>query len=35
VPLWAGLAHQALAFAVLAMAVVHVTRTTARRSDVG
>lgn len=27
VPLWAGLAHQALAFAVLAMAVVHVTRT--------
>ncbi|MGX5733182.1 COX15/CtaA family protein [Bosea thiooxidans] len=29
VPLWAGLAHQALAFAVLAMAVVHVTRTTA------
>ncbi|KRE07567.1 heme A synthase [Bosea sp. Root381] len=27
VPLWAGLAHQALAFVVLAMAVVHVTRT--------
>ena len=27
VPLWAGLAHQALGFAVLAMAVVHVTRT--------
>lgn len=27
VPLWAGLAHQALAFTVLAMAVVHVTRT--------
>ncbi len=26
VPLWAGLAHQALAFMVLAMAVVHVTR---------
>jgi cytochrome c oxidase assembly protein subunit 15 len=26
VPLWAGLAHQALAFAILAMAVVHVTR---------
>lgn len=26
VPLWAGLAHQALAFTVLAMAVVHVTR---------
>jgi cytochrome c oxidase assembly protein subunit 15 len=26
VPLWAGLAHQALAFLVLAMAVVHVTR---------
>jgi len=32
VPLWAGLAHQALAFAVLAMAVVHVTRTTAKRA---
>jgi cytochrome c oxidase assembly protein subunit 15 len=29
VPLWAGLAHQALAFAVLAMTVVHVTRSTA------
>ena len=27
VPLWAGLAHQALGFAVLAMGVVHVTRT--------
>ncbi|HEV7259326.1 MAG TPA: COX15/CtaA family protein [Bosea sp. (in: a-proteobacteria)] len=27
VPLWAGLAHQALAFLVLAMGVVHVTRT--------
>jgi cytochrome c oxidase assembly protein subunit 15 len=27
VPLWAGLGHQALGFAVLAMAVVHVTRT--------
>jgi cytochrome c oxidase assembly protein subunit 15 len=26
VPLWAGLAHQALAFTVLAMSVVHVTR---------
>lgn len=26
VPLWAGLAHQALAFLVLAMAVVHITR---------
>jgi cytochrome c oxidase assembly protein subunit 15 len=26
VPLWAGLAHQALAFAILAMAVVHLTR---------
>lgn len=36
VPVWAGLAHQALAFAVLAMAVVHVTRSTGgapRRSD--
>lgn len=32
VPLWAGLAHQALAFAVLAMAVVHVTRTAAGRA---
>ncbi len=32
VPLWAGLAHQALAFAVLAMAVVHVTRTAAART---
>jgi cytochrome c oxidase assembly protein subunit 15 len=31
VPLWAGLAHQALAFAVLAMAVVHVTRTEGSR----
>jgi len=31
VPLWAGLAHQALAFAILAMAVVHVTRTVGRR----
>lgn len=30
VPVWAGLAHQALAFAVLAMTVVHVTRSTAR-----
>ncbi|KFC75024.1 Heme A synthase [Bosea sp. LC85] len=29
VPLWAGLAHQALAFMVLAMTVVHVTRSTA------
>lgn len=29
VPLWAGLAHQALAFMVLAMAVVHVTRNAA------
>ncbi|WP_297255949.1 COX15/CtaA family protein [Bosea sp. (in: a-proteobacteria)] len=27
VPLWAGLAHQALGFAVLAMGVVHLTRT--------
>lgn len=27
VPLWAGLAHQALGFTVLAMGVVHVTRT--------
>lgn len=27
VPLWAGLSHQALGFAVLAMGVVHVTRT--------
>ena len=27
VPLWAGLAHQALGFLVLAMGVVHVTRT--------
>ncbi|MDX3810327.1 MAG: COX15/CtaA family protein [Bosea sp. (in: a-proteobacteria)] len=34
VPLWVGLAHQALAFAVLAMAIVHVTRTTARSVDV-
>lgn len=31
VPLWAGLAHQALAFMVLAMAVVHVTRSTGAR----
>ena len=31
VPLWAGLAHQALAFAILAMAVVHVTRLTGSR----
>lgn len=30
VPLWAGLAHQALAFALLAMAVVHVVRATGR-----
>jgi cytochrome c oxidase assembly protein subunit 15 len=30
VPVWAGLAHQALAFAVLAMTVVHVTRSSAR-----
>ena len=30
VPLWAGLAHQALAFALLAMAVVHATRATGR-----
>lgn len=29
VPLWAGLAHQALAFMVLGMAVVHVTRSAA------
>lgn len=29
VPVWAGLAHQALAFAVLAMTVVHVTRSSA------
>ena len=27
VPLWAGLSHQALGFAVLAMGVVHLTRT--------
>ena len=33
VPLWAGLAHQALAFMVLAMAVVHVTRSRARRAS--
>ncbi len=33
VPLWAGLAHQALAFAVLAMAVEHVTRTGAQTAD--
>lgn len=33
VPLWAGLAHQALAFAVLAMAMVHVTRTGQRPAD--
>lgn len=32
VPLWAGLAHQALAFMVLAMAVVHVTRNMAARA---
>jgi cytochrome c oxidase assembly protein subunit 15 len=31
VPLWAGLAHQALAFAILAMAVVHVTRVAGSR----
>lgn len=31
VPLWAGLAHQALAFAILAMAVVHVTRSSGSR----
>jgi cytochrome c oxidase assembly protein subunit 15 len=30
VPLWAGLAHQALAFVVLAMGVVHVTRLSSR-----
>ncbi|MFN3673425.1 MAG: COX15/CtaA family protein [Bosea sp. (in: a-proteobacteria)] len=30
VPLWAGLAHQALAFALLGMAVVHATRATGR-----
>ncbi len=33
VPLWAGLAHQALAFVVLAMAVVHLTRSSARPAD--
>lgn len=32
VPLWAGLAHQALGFTVLAMGVVHVTRTQAAGS---
>jgi len=39
VPLWAGLAHQALGFTVLAMGVVHVTRTEqavgSRQSAVG
>ena len=37
VPLWAGLAHQALGFTVLAMGVVHVTRTeqSARPQDRG
>lgn len=34
VPLWAGLAHQALAFMVLAMAVVHLTRTVAGSAPV-
>jgi cytochrome c oxidase assembly protein subunit 15 len=33
VPLWAGLAHQALAFMVLAMAVVHVTRSMATQGQ--
>jgi cytochrome c oxidase assembly protein subunit 15 len=32
VPLWAGLAHQALGFTVLAMGVVHVTRTSQARA---
>ncbi|RDJ23526.1 heme A synthase [Bosea caraganae] len=35
VPLWAGLAHQALAFMVLAMAVVHVTRSTVTAHPTG